>query len=231
MIESAAEQWGLDNGAPQVADQEDYASQVGESALFETVVAGPNRFVYLRRLSPSRWSTLLDWRAESTRAWEVSRRRWPLGSLPWVSPTTAEPHPEFQLYFRPRPSDDSTTPSDAPADAANWPCDNLIATVAERDVAINLRAIERARAIQRNTIIVAAQCAECLRALAAAIESLASGASDQLIDSGERAAGNSATVGEPRSAMLPSRPAHNFDEPADRAASPEQPEIRAYLGL
>ncbi|MBX9791916.1 MAG: hypothetical protein K2Y37_23585 [Pirellulales bacterium] len=232
VIESAANLWGVDDAAAQAADERDFPSQVGESALFETVVAGPNRFVYLRKLAPSRWSTMLDWRAESTRAWEVSRRRWPLGSLPWVSPTTAEPRPDFQLYFRQLPSGDATTTYGAPANAANWPCPNSIADSTERDVAINLQALERAKALEHNAIVLATQCAECLRALAASLDSLASGASRQPIEPNGGTTDHSAAVGELRSAMLPSPPARGADEPAaSRAASPEQPEYGAYLGL
>ncbi|MGD9648080.1 MAG: hypothetical protein AB7U73_20370 [Pirellulales bacterium] len=167
----------------------DYPVSVDDSVYFETIVNGPTRFIYLRKQAPSRWSTMLDWRAETARAWEVSRRRWPLGSPSWVAPATDAPQHELPLYFKPWQTTAAFSGrnlvAESQADAANWPCRNTMAAFAEQDVEINRRAMERAKRFERNTITMATQCANCLRALATAIESLAGPAPVDDSDQGE----------------------------------------------
>ena len=144
----------------------DYPADETDSVLFETLLAGPTRFVYLRRLSPTRWTMPIDWRAESLRVWDGGQGRWPFAAAETQSGAATQP-----LMVREQSSD---SPRDR---AITWPCLSAdwtyLAQCDEQDVAVNERALEEAKMLQQNALRLAADCADCLRALAGGIDAFA----------------------------------------------------------
>ena len=182
----------IDRAADNLA-ADDYPSDATDSVLFETLLAGPTRFVYLRKLPPSRWTMPIDWRAESLRVWDGGQGRWPFAAPAMLAPS-AQSQP---LMVRQQLSD---SPRDR---AITWPCLSAdwtyVEQTIEQDVAINQRAIEQAKTLQRNALRLAADCSDCLRALAGGIDAFA----------------RSLTLGQLdglRSAALPQRALPNRDE-------------------
>lgn len=171
---------------------DDYPGDETDSVLFETLLNGPTRFVYLRRLPPSRWTMPIDWRAESLRVWDGGQGRWP-----FVAPQTPSAAQVQPLMVR-------STANETPGDRAiTWPCLSAdwtyIAQCDEQDVAVNEQALAEAKLLQQNALRLAADCADCLRALAGGIDAFA----------------RSLTLGQLdglRSAALPQRPLPSRDE-------------------
>jgi len=184
---SGAIRHSADNSA-----HDDYPGDETDSVLFETLLNGPTRFVYLRRLPPSRWTMPIDWRAESLRVWDGGQGRWP-----FVAPQTPSTAPAQPLMVR-------STANETPGDRAiTWPCLSAdwtyIAQCDEQDVAVNEQALADAKLLQQNALRLAADCADCLRALAGGIDAFA----------------RSLTLGQLdglRSAALPQRPLPSRDE-------------------
>lgn len=149
---------------------DDYPGDENDSVLFETLLNGPTRFVYLRRLPPSRWTLPIDWRAESSRVWDGGQGRWP-----FVAPAASSAVP---LATSTQPLMVRSAVSESPRDRAiTWPCLGpdwtYIPRCDEQDVAVNEQALAEAKLLQQNALQLAAECADCLRALAGGIDAFA----------------------------------------------------------
>jgi hypothetical protein len=190
---------------------DDYPGDETDSVFFETLLNGPTRFVYLRRLPPSRWTLPIDWRAESFRVWDGGQGRWP-----FVAPAAPSAAPLMPLS---QPLMVRSAASESPRDRAiTWPCLSpdwtYIEQCDERDVAVNEQALAEAKMLQQNALQLAAECADCLRALAGGIDAFA----------------RSLTLGQLdglRSAALPRRAAISSDEEYRTAPEIDAPVIDA----